>query len=111
MDGGETSAHIFVGYDLKIIDVYNAKGNSGKGFLVVQDRDCTRGVPTELVADNAHMYRGRRITKFLRNVITPLWQYETKYQHQNLAENRYKTVKRKKCTFQATFCKSLPTSN
>ena len=30
MDVGETSAHIFVGYDSKITEVYKAKDNSGK---------------------------------------------------------------------------------
>ena len=33
MDGGETSAHIFVGQDSKITDVYKVKDNSGKEFL------------------------------------------------------------------------------
>ena len=28
IDGGETSAHIFVGQDLKITDVYKSKDNS-----------------------------------------------------------------------------------
>ena len=33
MDGGETSAHIFVGRDSKIVDVYKAKDNSAKEFF------------------------------------------------------------------------------
>ena len=40
MDGGETSAHIFVRYDSKITDVYKIKDNSGKEFLgAFQDRN------------------------------------------------------------------------
>ena len=30
---GEASAHIFVGYNLKIIDVYKSKDNNGVEFL------------------------------------------------------------------------------
>ena len=78
MDGGETSAHIFVGHDSKITDVYKVKGYSEKEFLgALQDRVCTRGVPTKLIADNAHMYRGWKVTKYVRDIITLLWQCET----------------------------------
>ena len=95
IDGGETSSHIFVGCDSKITDVYKVKDNSGKEFLgLFQDRNRTRGVPTKLVADNAPMYRGWKVTQYPRDIVTSLWQCETKHQHQNLAENRYETVKR-----------------
>ena len=33
MDGGETSANIFVGQDSKITDVYKSKDNSGAEFV------------------------------------------------------------------------------
>ena len=33
MDGDETRTHIFVGYDLKITDIYKSKDNSGAEFL------------------------------------------------------------------------------
>ena len=93
IDGGETSAHIFVGHDSKITDVYKVKDNSGKEFLgAMQDRVRIRGVPTKLIADNAPMYRGWKLTKYLCNLVLPLWQCETKHQHENPAENRYKTV-------------------
>ena len=95
MDGGEVSAHIFVGRDSKITDVYKSKNNSGAEFLgAFQDRVRERGVPTKLIADNAPMYRGWNITKYLRDLIVSMWQYETKYQNQNPAETRYQTVKR-----------------
>ena len=59
MDIVETSAHIFVGQDSKITDVYKVKDNSGKELLgAMQNRVCTRGVPTKLIADNAPKYRG-----------------------------------------------------
>ena len=59
VDGGETSAHIFVGQDSKITDVYKSKNNSGAEFLgAFQDWVRERGGPTKLIADNAPMYRG-----------------------------------------------------
>ena len=59
MDSGETSAHIFVGQDSKITDVYKSKDNSSAEFFrTFQDRVHERGVPTKLIADNAPMYRG-----------------------------------------------------
>ena len=65
MDGGETSAHIFVDQDLKITDVYKSRDNSGSEFLCAfQDRFRERGVPTKLIADNAPMNRGWNITKY-----------------------------------------------
>ena len=93
MDSGETSAHIFVEQDSKIVDVYKVKDNSAKEFVgTFQDRGRTRGVPTRLIADNAPMYRGWKVTTVLRDLMVPLWQCETKHQHQNPAKNRYKTV-------------------
>ena len=59
MDGGDTSAHIFVGQDSKIVDVYKVKDNSAKEFVgTFQDQGQIRGVPTRLIADNAPMYQG-----------------------------------------------------
>ena len=59
----------------------------------MQDRVRNRSVPTKLIADNAPMYIGWELTKYLRDLFLPLWQCETKHQHQNPAENRYETVK------------------
>ena len=76
MDGGETSANIFVGQDSKITDVYKSKDNSGAEFLgALQDRVRKRGVPTKLIADNAPMYRGWNVTKYLRDLVVSMWQY------------------------------------
>ena len=95
IDGGEASAHIFVGQDSKITNVYKSKDNRGSEFLgAFQDRVRERGVPTKLIADNAPMYRGWNITKYLRDLVVSIWQCETKYQNQNPVENRYQTVKR-----------------
>ena len=95
IDGGETSAHIFIGQGSKVTDVYKSKENSGVEFLgAFHDQECERGVQTKIIADNAPMYRGRNVTKNLRDLIVSMWQCETKYQNQNLAEDRYETVKR-----------------
>ena len=89
------SAHIFVGQDLKITDVYKSKDNSAEVFLgCFQDRVKERGVPTKLIADNCPMYRGWRVARYLRDLVVSIWQCETKHQNQNPAENRYQTVKR-----------------
>ena len=88
MDGGEPSAHIFVGQGSKITDVYKSKDNSGTEFLgAFQDRVCERGVSTKLIADNAPMYRGWNVAKYLRDLVVSMWQCEMKYQNQNPAEN------------------------
>ena len=70
IDGGETSAHIYVGQDSKITDVYKSKDNSGAEFLgAFQDRVRERGVPIKLISDNALMYRGWNVTKYLREIL------------------------------------------
>ena len=79
MDGGETSTHILVGQDSKITDVYKSKDNNGAEFLeAFQDRVRERGVSTKLIADNAPMYRGWNVTKYLRDLVVSMWQFETK---------------------------------
>ena len=82
IDGGETSAHIFVGQDSKITDVYKSKDNSEAEFLdAFQDRVRERGVRTKLIVDNAPMYRCWNITKYLRDIVVSMWQCGTKYQN------------------------------
>ena len=59
MDDEEMSAHIFIGQDSKITDVYKAKDNSDAEFLgEFQDRVREWRVPTKLIADYCPMYRG-----------------------------------------------------
>jgi hypothetical protein len=95
INGGEKSAHLFVGKKSKLTDAYKSKDSSSAEFLkCLQDRVRYQGCPTGLEADNAPMYRGWKNSVHHRDVILPLWQYELKYQHQNYAENRWQTVKR-----------------
>ena len=94
MDGGETSAHIFVRQVSKITDVYKSKDNNETELPgAFQDQVCERGVPTKLIDDNAPMYRDWTVTKYLRDLAVSMWQCETKYQNHNPVENRYQTVK------------------
>jgi hypothetical protein len=91
----QTHADIFCGRTTKITNAYRAKDDTAATFLACfQDRVCSRGASTRLIADNAPMYRGWRVTRYLRDTWTSLWQAEAKYQHQNYAENRYQLVKR-----------------
>ncbi|OEU21625.1 hypothetical protein FRACYDRAFT_167569 [Fragilariopsis cylindrus CCMP1102] len=94
-NGGEKCAHIFVGRKSKLTDAYKVKHQNTEDFLLCfQDRVRQRGCPTGLVADNAPMYRGWKNAVYLRDICISLWQCESKYQHQNYAENRWQTVKR-----------------
>ena len=74
MDDGETSAHMCIGQYSKSTDVYNSKDNSEADFLgAFQDRIRDRGVTTKLVADNAPIYRGWNVTKYLRDLVVSMW--------------------------------------
>jgi hypothetical protein len=94
INGGEKSAHLFVGKNSKITDAFKSKDHSSAEFLkCLQDRVRYRGCPTGLEADNDPMYRRWKNSVYHRDVILPLWQCESEYQHQNYAENRWQTVK------------------
>ena len=68
-NGGETSAHIFVGTNSKVTDPYKEKNNSGDVFIAcLQERALTRGFPTKLVADNVKMYQSWRVIKYIRDL-------------------------------------------
>ena len=74
MDGGLTSAHIFVGQDSKITYVQKSKNNSSAKFLeAFQDRVREKEVLTKLIADNAPIYRGWNATKYLRDLVISMW--------------------------------------
>ena len=69
-------------------------GNAPEDFLgAYQERVITRGSPQRILADNAPLYRGWRITRYLRDTWTGLWQCESKHQHQNLVECQIQHVK------------------
>jgi hypothetical protein len=59
INGGEKSAHLFVGKKSKLTASYKAKDSLSADFLkCLQDQVQYRGCPTGLEADNASMYRG-----------------------------------------------------
>jgi hypothetical protein len=80
--------HLFVGKKSKLTDAYKSKDCSSAEFLkCLQDRVRYQGCPTGLEADNAPMYSGWKNSIYHQDVILPLRQCESKYQHQNDAEN------------------------
>ena len=84
---GVTTAHLFTGCTSKLLDGYACKTGHSADFLqAMQQRNITRGVPSRLIADNAPLYRGSAITKYLNDMHISLWQCEAKYQHQNYME-------------------------
>ena len=92
---GVTTAHLFTGCTSKLLDGYGCKTGHSADFLqAMQQRNITRGVPSRLIADNAPLYRGSAITKYLNDMHVSLWQCEAKYQHQNYMERRWQVVKR-----------------
>jgi hypothetical protein len=77
INGGEKSAHLFVGKKSKLTDAFKSKDHSSAEFLkCIQDRVRYRGCPTGLEADNTPMYRGWKNSVYYCNVILPLWQCE-----------------------------------
>ena len=93
--GKETQAHIFVGLVSHLTDVYKAKKRDSTCFLTaLQDCFHTQGAPKKLIADNASLYWSWSITRYLCDIWASLWQCESKFQHQNYAENQYCLVKR-----------------
>ena len=84
----------FYGTTSRITDIFRANTDSPQDFLgAYQDRVLARGSPQRLIADNAPLYRGWRITRYLRDTWTGLWQCETKHQHQNPVERQIQHIK------------------
>ena len=68
LPGGFSKAHVFYGTTTRITDIFWANTDSPQDFLgAYQDRVCSRGSPQRLIADNAPLYCGWRITRYLRD--------------------------------------------
>ena len=75
--GGFTRAHIFYGTTSRLTTVHPAINGLATTFLgALQDRVRQFGCAQKLVADNAPLYRGWKITKYLRDTWMSLWQCE-----------------------------------
>jgi hypothetical protein len=61
---------------------------------VLTDVIITRGAPTKLISDSAHVETSKEVRGILRTYSISSWQSEPPQQHQNPAERRYQTVKR-----------------
>ena len=61
--GGFSRAHVFYGTTSRLTDIYWADTNSPEDFLgAYQERVITRDSPQRILADNAPLYCGWRIT-------------------------------------------------
>ena len=86
-------AHIFVGVISRVTNAFKAKTTDAESFLgALQDGIRIQGAPTKLLLDNSGIYCSWRITRYLRDIWTSLWQCESKHQHHNYDKNCYKLV-------------------
>ena len=89
-ESGVKNAHIFVGTESKLTDVFGARDGTTQTFLeCLQDRVRFRGSPTKLIGDAAQMYKSWSLSRYLRNIWVLQWQCKLHYQHQNPAERLF----------------------
>ena len=92
IDGGATSAQLFVGTESLLSDVYGMK--TDKQFVnTLEDNIRERGAPSKLVSDRAQVEISNKVLDILRALCISSWQSEPYQQHQNPAERRYQTIK------------------
>ena len=73
VDGGETTAVLFVGVDSDVADPYKVK--SEKQFInTLEDNVRERGAMDKLISDRAQVEIGERIKNFLRGLVIAAWQ-------------------------------------
>ena len=93
VDSGITSAQFFVGCDSMVCDVYPMK--TSKQFVnTLEDNIRDRGAMNRLISDSAQVEISNKVQDILRSLFIKSWQSEPYYQHQNLSERRFQTVKR-----------------
>jgi hypothetical protein len=92
IDGGETCAHIFVGTETLVTDVYGMK--TEKQFVnTLEDNIREQGAMSRLPSDRAQVEIRARIVDILRALHIGQWQSEAHQQYQNPSERRYQTLK------------------
>ena len=93
IDGGETSAILYVGRESLVKDVYGLK--TGKDFpATLEDNITERGAMTLLGSDRGSIEISKRVKDLLRSMFIKSWQSEPHKQNQNFAERQYQDVKR-----------------
>ena len=86
-------AQIFVGTQSMVTDVYPMKQQS-QFVNTLEDNICERGAMNKLISDSAKVEISQQVHNLLHHLYISAWQSEPYHQHQNLAENRWETVKR-----------------
>ena len=92
IDGGETSAQLFIGCDSLNGAIHPLK--SDKQFVnTLWDEIRKRGAMDKLVSDRAQVEISNKVKDILRHLIIGDWQSEPHYQQQNPSERRYRRIK------------------
>jgi hypothetical protein len=91
IDGGEKYAQIFVGMKSLVTDVHGMK-SPAQFPGVLTDEIITRGAPTKLISDSAHIETSKEVCGILRTYGISSWQSEPHQQHQNPAEWQYQVT-------------------
>ena len=92
VDCGVKLAQIFIGKQSLVSDVYPLK--SGSHFInTLEDNIRIRGAMDLLISDSAKNEISNKVKDILRTYHIKDWQSEPYHQNQNLAENRYQTIK------------------
>ena len=92
VDSGVKQAHVFVGTDSLVVDVYPMK--SGKQFAnTLEDNIRRRGAMDKLLSDSANTEISKKVMDILGACHISNWHSEPYHQNQNPAEWQYRTIK------------------
>ena len=92
IDSGATIAHIFVGKDSLVSDVYPI--HSSKQFVnTLEDNIGFRGPMSKLISDYAQVEISNKVKVLLRMYHSSSWHSEPYHQNQNPSEWHYRTIK------------------
>jgi hypothetical protein len=92
IDYGSIAAVIFVGTDIKDMDIHSIKSDR-KFVNTMEDCITRRGAPFKLIGDSAQAIIGDKVKDILRTLCVDSWQIEPYHQHQNAAERQYQIFK------------------
>ena len=93
INGGYTSAQLFVGCLSRFAVIYSMKTDS-EFVHRLQDEIRKRGAMDKLISDRAQLEISNKVKDILRHLCIDDWQSEPHFQHQNAAERRYRDIKR-----------------
>ena len=92
VDSGATIAHVFVGVESLVTDVYAIK--TDRQFInTLEDQIRSQGALTKLVSNHAQVEISNQVKEILHAYCIADWQSKPHYQHQNFAERRIQQLK------------------